>query len=118
MNARALAKRLGAKIVERRGGLGEDRWVISELNSRDKTIVIYLDTLELLTDLVITSDLPFDAEHLDEIAIAHECFHLISGSAHGPQGEEDAHRFARELLDLPASPELLNDLLKRQSGRP
>lgn|GEM_PF-3210587 len=117
MIARTLAKRLGAKIVERRGGLGEDRWVISEFNSREKTIVIYLDTLELLSELVLVNDLPFDPEHLDEIAIAHECFHMVSGSAHGPQGEEDAHKFARELLDLPASPELLNELLSRQSGQ-
>jgi hypothetical protein len=118
VNARALAKRLGARIVEKRGGIGENRWVISEFNSRDKTIVIYLDTLEMLSELVVVNDLPFDPDHLDEIAIAHECFHLISGSGHGPQGEEDAHKFARELLDLPASPELLNELLSRQSGQP
>ena len=117
MRARALAKRLGAKIVERRGGIGEDRWVISEFNAREKTIVIYLDTIELLSELVVVNDLPFDPEHLDEIAIAHECFHMISGSSHGPRGEEDAHRFARELLDLSASPELLNELLSRQSGQ-
>ncbi len=117
VNARALAKRLGARIVERRGGISEDRWVMSECNPRDKTIVLYLDTLELLSEFVIISDLPFDPEHLDEIAIAHECFHMISGSTHGPQGEEDAHKFARELLDLPASPELLNELLSRQSGK-
>lgn len=117
MNARALAKRLGARIVERRGGIAEDRWVMSECNSRDKTIVIYLDTLELLSELVAVNDLPFDPERLDEIAIAHECFHLISGSGHGPQGEEDAHKFARELLDLPASPGLLNELLSREGQR-
>lgn len=116
MNARALAKRLGARVVERRGGITENRWAISEYNPREKTIVLYLDTLELLSELVVVNDLPFDPDHLDEIAIAHECFHLISGSAHGPQGEEDAHKFARELLDLPASPELLNELLNRQSG--
>ena len=117
MKARELAKRLGARVVERRGGVGEDRWVISEFNPREKTIVVYLDTLELLSELVLVNDLPFDPEHLDEIAIAHECYHLVSGSAHGPQGEEEAHRFARELLDLPASPELLNDLLNRQGQR-
>jgi len=117
VKARELAKRLGARVVERRGGVGEDRWVISEFNPREKTIVVYLDTLELLSELVLVNDLPFDPEHLDEIAIAHECYHLVSGSAHGPQGEEEAHRFARELLDLPASPELLNDLLNRQGQR-
>jgi hypothetical protein len=116
MNARALAKRLGVRVMERRGGITEDRWVISEYNTREKTIVLYLDTLELLSELVTVNDLPFNPEQLDEIAIAHECFHVIFGK--GTHNEEDAHRFTRELLELPASPELLNELLSKQPGRP
>lgn len=116
MSARALAKKLGVRITERRGGITEDRWVISEYNPREKTIVLYLDTLELLSELVLVNDLPFDPEHLDEIAIAHECFHVIFGK--GTHNEEDAHRFTRELLELPASPLILNELLSSQSGKP
>ena len=113
MKARALAQRLGARIVERRGGISESRWVISEYDPRSKTIVLYRDTLELLSELVAVHDLPFDHEELDEIAIAHECFHLMLGRK---GSEERAHAFAQEFLDLMASPSLLNEALATHIG--
>jgi len=112
MNARALAERLGARIVERQGGISENRWIMSEYQVRNKTIVLYRDTLDMLADLVATRDLPFDIEHLDEIAIAHECFHLLFG---GKGGEARAHQFVQELLDLPESPALLDRALAESS---
>jgi hypothetical protein len=116
VNVRALAQRLGARIAERRGGVSSERWVISEYNPRERTIVLYLDTLELLSELVVVNDLPFDPDRLDEIAIAHECYHVIFGSTKGMHREADAHAFTRELLDLAASPALLNEILS-QSGQ-
>lgn len=109
MNVRVLAGRLGARIVERRGGITEDRWVLSEYHARQKTIVLYRDTLEMLAELVLVRDLPFDVERLDEIAIAHECFHLLFP---GRSGEGRVHQFVQELLDLPASPQLLEEALR------
>lgn len=115
MNVRALADRLGARIVERRGGIAQDRWLISEYHTRHKTIVLYRDTLEVLADLVVARDLPFDVERLDEIAIAHECFHLLFPGTKGG-GEERVHAFVQELLELPASPALLQRALAESSG--
>ena len=114
MNVRQLASKLGARIVERRGGISENRWVISEYESRNKTIVVYRDTLELLAELVAVQDLPFDVERLDEIAIAHECFHLLFPGKRGD--EEGAHAFAQELLELATSPAVLSDALASHMG--
>ena len=114
MNVRELAGKLGARIVERRGGISENRWVISEYETRNKTIVVYRDTLELLAELVAVQDLPFDVERLDEIAIAHECFHLLFPGKRG--NEERANSFAQELLDLVISPAVLNDALAAHMG--
>lgn len=94
---------MGVRIVERRGGYGAARCVISEYHTRTKTIVLYRDSLELLANLVHEQRLPFDPTMLDEIAIAHECAHVRF-----PRGREaDAHTFAQELLGLAASPQLL-----------
>ena len=108
MIARRLAQRFGAKIVERRGGMAPFRCVISELETRGPTIVLYRDTLELLAQLVVAQRLPFEPQSLDEIAIAHECFHLRWSRA----PEERAHEYARALLQLPASPALLESALR------
>jgi hypothetical protein len=114
VNVRELANRLGARIVERRGGISDQRWVLSEYETRNKTIVVYLDTIELLAELVAVQDLPFDVERLDEIAIAHECFHLLFP---GKRGEEErAHAFAQELLDLVTSPAVLSEALASHMG--
>jgi len=113
VKVRELANRLGARIVERRGGISETRWVISELETRTKTIVVYRDTLELLAELVAVQDLPFDVERLDEIAIAHECFHLMFP---GKRGEDRVHAFVQELLELVESPAILNDALAAHAG--
>ncbi|MGH7659667.1 MAG: hypothetical protein ACRENA_01960 [Vulcanimicrobiaceae bacterium] len=110
MIARALAAALGLRVTERRaGGVAPYRCVIAELHERSKTIVLYRDALELLGRLVDSGRLPFDRAQLDEIAIAHECFH-----ARAPQGsEESAHAFAASLLGLTESPAVLNDALAR-----
>jgi hypothetical protein len=98
---------LGLRIVERRGGTGVARCVISEYHTRSKTIVLYRDSLELLVNLVRERRLPFDPAMLDEIAIAHECAHVRFPKAR----EADAHAFAQELLGLAASPQLLESAL-------
>ena len=115
MNVRELVNRLGARVVERRGGISETRWVLSEFESRNKTIVVYRDTIELLAELVAIRNLPFDVERLDDIAIAHECFHLMFP---GKRGEDRVHAFVQELLDLPESPAVLNDALAAHIGEP
>ena len=98
MKARALAARLGARVEVREGGLRPARCVISEYHTRSRTIVVYEDTLRLLGA---------DPEGLEEIAIAHECFHVLK-----PRGDEaGAHAFARAFLGLPESPELLETKL-------
>jgi hypothetical protein len=107
MIARRLAARLGATIIERRGGMTVGRYVISEFHTRTNTIVVYADTLEILAELVCAHALPFEPEQLLEIAIAHECFHL--SDRHG--SEAAAHAFVRDLLGLPESPAILSDLL-------
>ena len=107
MTARDLAKRLGAKILERRGGITPYRYVVSELESRRRRIVLYRDTLELLAKLVREQNLPFESERLDDIAILHECAHL----RHPRALEEEAHRYVQRLLRLRASPQLLSDAL-------
>lgn len=107
MTGRDLAARLGARIVERRGGIEPYRFVVSEADSRGKRIVLYRDTLELLAKIVIARALPFDPDRLDEIAIVHECCHLQRPHA----SEAVAHRYARRLLRLAASPALLDDAL-------
>ena len=107
MIARRLAACLGATIIERRGGMGAQRYVISEFHTRTNTIVVYADTLEVLAELVVAHALPFDRDQVLEIAIAHECFHLANR-----QGSEvEAHAFVRDLLDLAQSPAILSDLL-------
>ena len=108
MIARALAAELGLHVTEEpRGGVASYRCVISELRERSKTIVLYRDALDLLATLIDAKGLPFDRVQLDEIAIAHECFH--ARSAHG--SEEAAHAFAASLLGLAESPALLDEAL-------
>lgn len=108
MIARALAAQLGLRVTERRrGGLASYRCVISEFHARRKTIVLYRDALELLGALVDRQGLPFERAQLDEIAIAHECFHARAPHA----GEHAAHAFAASLLGLAASPALLDRAL-------
>jgi hypothetical protein len=111
--AHALAAKLGLRVTERRdGGLASYRCVISELHVRRKEIVLYRDALELLATLISAERLPFELRQLDEIAIAHECFH-----ARSPHGSEDAaHAFAASLLSLTASPALLEQALARHLG--
>ena len=98
---------MGLRIVERRGGTRGARCVISEYHTRARTIVLYRDSLELLASIVEQRRLPFDASMLDEIAIAHECAHVRSPKA----PEADAHAFAEQLLDLAASPRILESAL-------
>jgi len=104
---RELARRLGAEVVERRGGITPYRYVVSELETRRRRIVIYRDTIELLARLVRERSLPFECERLDDIAILHECAHL----RHPRAREEGAHRYAQRLLRLSASPQILSDAL-------
>jgi hypothetical protein len=108
--ARALAAELGLRVKEvPLGGVASYRCVVSELRERTKTIVLYRDTLDLLGSLIDAKGLPFDRTQLEEIAIAHECFHarFAKGS------EEAAHAFAASLLGLAESPALLNEALAR-----
>jgi hypothetical protein len=109
VTARALAERLGLRVTERRGGVTPHCCVLSELHERKKTIVLYEDSLELLGRLVDARGLPFERAQLEEIAIAHECFHAQAPGA----SEADAHAFARDLLRLAASPAMLDDVLAR-----
>lgn len=110
MTARALAAELGLRVTERRtGGIAPYRCVISELHARSNTIVLYRDALELLKRLIGVENLPFDGAQLEEIAIAHECFHARSPR----ESEASAHSFAASLLGLAASPALLDDALAR-----
>lgn len=110
MIARALAAELGLRVTERRrGGVAPYRCVISELHARSKTIVLYRDALDLLGTLIDAKSLPFDRAQLEEIAIAHECFHARSSRG----SEESAHAFAASLLGLAESPALLDEALAR-----
>lgn len=107
MIARRLAARLGATIIERRGGMAAQRYVISEFHTRTNTIVVYADTLAVLAELVRAHAIPFESDQLLEIAIAHECFHLVNRGG----SEAEAHAFVRDRLGLDASPAILSDLL-------
>lgn len=110
MIARALAAELGLRVMEApRGGVASYRCVISELRERRQTIVLYRDALDLLGNLIDAKGLPFDRKQLEDIAIAHECFH--ARSPHG--SEEAAHAFAVSLLGLAESPALLDEALAR-----
>jgi hypothetical protein len=108
--ARALAAALGLRVTERtEGGIAAYRCVLAELHARTKTIVLYRDALELVGTLIESERLPFDRAQLEDIAIAHECFH-----ARWPQADEKAaHAFAASLLGLGDSPALLDEALAR-----
>jgi hypothetical protein len=108
-DVRAYARALGARIVERRGGVGRSRCVISEYHTRGKTIVLYRDSLALLARLVAACNLPFDPAQLEDVAIVHECFHLIAPHAN----EDAAHEFVRVVLGLAASPAVLSQALSK-----
>lgn len=107
MIAPRLLRRAGATIVERRGGITPYRCVISEVETRTRTIVLFRDTLELLGKLIETHSLPFDRYGLDDIAIVHECAHLRWPTA----TEARIHRYVRRILRLRASPVLLGEVL-------
>ncbi len=47
-----------------------------------------------------------------ETVIAHELYHIINHSSSSPSAELSAHSFARELVGLPFSPILYQELLK------
>ena len=109
MRGNALARRLGASVERRTGGLRPGRCVLAEYHTRPRTIVVYEDALAVASAAARDERLQFGDEILEELAIAHECFHILD-----PGGsEEGAHAFAAAFLKLPTSPAVLERALAR-----
>lgn len=124
---RILAQRLGATIAVQPHGLSTSRYAISEFHTRGRRIIVYRDTLAALSELIVAFELGawFEAARLEEIAIAHELFHVLEHHKQVPRRsyrtaadrEVAANAFAQGFLELPRSPALLSELLPHHLAR-
>jgi hypothetical protein len=126
-SAEMLARHLGATIEDAWGGITPVRYAVSEFFTRGRRIVVYRDTVAALAYLVESFGIGdwFETERLREIALAHECFHLLEEMRRLPrrryrraaERETAANAFAQGFHRLSRSPAILSELLPLHLAR-
>lgn len=124
-SARQLALRHGYRIIEESfsvaGGRIQLMGECSFAPGQPAVILINRAAIDLVSrrtlQLVGRSEAAwFATAWLDDLTIAHELYHLLTGASASPLTELGAHVFARALTKWPFSPLLLPALLQRPPG--
>lgn len=132
-----VAEHLRIRVDVRNGGVTSRQFLIAQFYTRKRRIVLYRDTIDLVSTLIKILELEqvFPLARLTSIALAHELYHWAEADADGATlrarfrypsfvlgpvriygrvmaaTELAAHGFAQGLCDLSRSPALLTVLL-------
>lgn len=112
MTPNEIARSLGVQVMhyDQPSKALTELGVRSEYRDTPPSIILYDAPLQQLEEKIQTHLREWSGVDLAELHIAHELFHHLGNGASA--SEADAHDFAAYLLKLPASPEILDTLIR------
>lgn len=118
-SAAQIAETLGFALLWESLQIAEGKvWYFAECSLRPPQITLNLESINSLAKLTRNwagedDRAYFSALRIEEVAVAHELYHLIAQQPVSPVAELSAHVFARSMTSLPFSPLLYEVLLAR-----